>query len=158
MTTAELRKMFPNASDSFIEANKRGYYESIVERHITQKKAQLDDEQLQLNKDNNKLQDSIVKCNQTSALGSPVKGKEKSMGGLQERVRIKFTGHRVRPTDPDNFAGSIKDCLDFLHRSQLIEGDEPWKIILETDQVKVKHYEDEKTEIEIKYPIDYFNK
>lgn len=158
MTIAELRKMFPNASESFLEANKRGYYESIVERRITQKKTQLDNERLQCNKDNDQLQNPVVECNKTATLGSSTKGKEKSMGGLPQRVRIKFTGYRVRPTDPDNFAGSIKDCLDFLHRSKLIEGDEPWKIILETDQIKVKHYEDEKTEIEIKYPIDYFNK
>ena len=154
MTEAELRKMFPNASDGFLKANHGSFYENILEKRIAQKKYKLKDE---LNKDNYKLQDSIVKCNQTSALGSPVKGKEKSMGGLQERVRIKFTGHRVKPLDPDNFAGSVKDCLDFLHRSGIIEGDEPWKIILETDQEKVKHYEEEKTEIEIQYPIDYFN-
>lgn len=154
MTEAELRKMFPNASSGFLNANHGSFYENIVERRIMQKKCELKDE---LNKDNYKLQDSFVECNKASALGSPTKGKKESMGGLQERVRIKFTGHRVKPLDPDNFAGSIKDCLDFLHRSGIIEGDEPWKIILETDQEKVKHYEEEKTEIEIQYPIDYFN-
>jgi hypothetical protein len=154
MTEAELRKMFPNASGGFLKANHGSIYENLVGRRITQKKHELKDE---FNKDNYKLQDSFVECNKASALGSPAKGKKDSMGGLQERVRIKFTGHRVKPLDPDNFAGSVKDCLDFLHRSGIIEGDEPWKIILETDQKKVKHYEEEKTEIEIQYPIDYFN-
>ena len=58
----------------------------------------------------------------------------------------------MRPLDPDNFAGSVKNCLDFLHRSKLIEGDEPWRIILETDQIKVAHFADEKTIIEVTYP------
>ena len=68
------------------------------------------------------------------------------------RVRVRFTGYRVRPIDPDGFSGSCKGILDFLHRSGLIEGDEPWRIIFETDQVRVKHFTEEKTEIVIDYP------
>lgn len=82
---------------------------------------------------------------QTPALGGTTQGKEKGM----ERVRVRFTGYRCRPLDPDNFAGSVKDCLDFLRHARLIDGDEPWRIILETEQVKVGKRSEEKTTIEI---------
>jgi hypothetical protein len=65
------------------------------------------------------------------------------------RVSVRFVGFRVRPLDPDNFAASIKDLLDGLRHAGIIAGDEPWKIILETEQVRVAHFEDERTEIEI---------
>lgn len=68
------------------------------------------------------------------------------------RVRVRFTGYRVRPLDPDNFAASCKDGLDFLRHSHLIEGDEPWRIILETEQVKVRSFKEEKTVIEVEMP------
>ena len=86
--------------------------------------------------------------NQTPALGNTVSGKENSVG----RTRIRFTGYRVRPLDPDNFAGSVKDLLDGLRHAQLIHGDEPWRIILETDQVKVDTFAQEKTVITIETP------
>lgn len=68
------------------------------------------------------------------------------------RVRIRFTGYRCRPLDPDNFAGGCKNGIDALRKFGLIEGDEPWRIIFETEQFKVRHYKDEKTVIEIEYP------
>ena len=68
------------------------------------------------------------------------------------RVVVRFTGYRVKPLDPDNFAGSVKDLLDGLRHASLIKGDEWWRIKLETDQVKVAHFTDECTHIEIEYP------
>ena len=65
------------------------------------------------------------------------------------RTRIRFTGYRTRPLDPDNFAGSCKDLLDGLRHAHLIPGDEWWRITLETSQVKVKSYSEEFTLIEI---------
>ena len=65
------------------------------------------------------------------------------------RVRVRFTGYRVKPLDPDNFAGSVKDLLDGLRHASLLQGDEPWRIVLETEQVKVRSYAEEKTVIEI---------
>lgn len=76
-------------------------------------------------------------------------GEKESLG----RVRVRFTGYRVRPLDPDNFAGSCKDLLDGLRHAHLIRGDEPWRIIFETEQFKVKHFSKERTEIEITYPL-----
>jgi hypothetical protein len=94
------------------------------------------------------VSDSEPQHHETPALGSPNAGETKSFC----RTRIRFTGYRVRPLDPDNFAGSVKDLLDGLRYADLIGGDEPWRIILETEQEKVKSYADEKTVIEIEYP------
>jgi hypothetical protein len=72
--------------------------------------------------------------------------------GSLPRVTICFTGFRVRPLDPDNFAGSIKDLLDGCRHAGLIHGDEPWRIILKTEQEKVKTFAEERTEITIETP------
>lgn len=67
-------------------------------------------------------------------------------------VTVRFIGYRVRPLDPDNFAGSVKDLLDGLRHAALIPGDEPWRIRLETEQVCVRTYAQERTVIEIETP------
>lgn len=87
----------------------------------------------------------VPERDQTAALVTTVPGEEKGV----ERVRVRFIGFRVRPLDPDNFSGSCKDCIDFLRHAHLIPGDEPWRIILETEQVRVKTFREEKTVIEI---------
>ncbi len=92
-----------------------------------------------------KIQDDQLKRDKAKSLGRSIQGKE----GSVERTRVRFTGYRVRPLDPDNFAGSVKDLLDGLRHAELILGDEPWRIILETEQVKVASFEEEKTVIEI---------
>lgn len=88
------------------------------------------------------------KRNKASALGSAIQREMCS----NERTRIRFTGRRVRPLDPDNFAGGVKDLLDGLRHSGIISGDEPWKIILETNQEKVNHFYEEETIIQIITP------
>lgn len=87
----------------------------------------------------------IPERDQAPALDSSDAGKAQSVG----RVTVRFTGYRVRPLDPDNFAGSVKDLLDGLRHASIIPGDEPWRIKLETEQVKVGNYKDERTVIEI---------
>lgn len=109
-----IKRLFPNASRSVLEAN-------------------------------GCLRDTEPKCNQTPALGRTAPRKEEGT----ERITVRFTGFRVRPLDPDNFAGSVKDLLDGLRHACLIPGDEPWRIKLETGQEKVGSYKDQKTEIEI---------
>lgn len=97
---------------------------------------------------NRPVPDPKPECNEAPKLAGSVPGKEKGVG----RVTVRFTGFRVQPLDPDNFAGSVKDLLDGLRHAGLIHGDEYWRIRLETDQVKVGHYADERTEIEIIQP------
>jgi|ERR1041385_1944557 hypothetical protein len=94
------------------------------------------------------LQSTEPQRNQTPALGGANGRKEES----PERVTVRFIGYRCRPLDPDNFAGGCKDLLDALRHAHLIKGDEPWKIIFQTEQIKVSHKTYEKTEIEIRYP------
>ena len=79
------------------------------------------------------------------ALGRPIQGEASRI----PRIIVRFAGYRVKPLDPDNYAGSVKDLLDGLRHAGLIPGDEPWRITLETEQEKVAHYADEKTVIEI---------
>lgn len=94
------------------------------------------------------LCDAKPECNKAPALGGAIHGEEKSL----QRIAVCFTGFRVRPLDPDNFAGGCKDLLDGLRHSGLIPGDEPWKIDFQTRQEKVAHYKDQRTVIEITYP------
>ncbi len=79
------------------------------------------------------------------ALGKAVPGKTEGPA----RVTVRFVGYRVRPLDPDNFAGSVKDLLDGLRRAGLIHEDTPEAISLQTEQVRVKTFTEEKTVIEI---------
>jgi hypothetical protein len=65
------------------------------------------------------------------------------------RVTVRFIGYRVRPLDPDNFAGSCKDLLDGLRHAGILLGDEPWRVIFETAQEKVASFKEERTLIEI---------
>jgi hypothetical protein len=94
------------------------------------------------------LPNTVPECNTPPALAQPRKRKAKSVA----RTRVRFTGYRVRPLDPDNFAGSVKDLLDGLRHAHLIEGDEPWRIDFETAQKKVKSFKEEKTVIDIETP------
>lgn len=91
------------------------------------------------------LPNSLPQPDQKTALGAPVQGKAEGF----QRTLVRFVGYRVRPLDPDNFAGSVKDLLDGLRHAGLLSGDEPWRIRLETEQVKVGTYAEERTEIEI---------
>ena len=65
---------------------------------------------------------------------------------------VRFTLRRVKLLDVDAKYGSIKDLLDGLHHAGLVDGDKEGQVRLEVDQVKVAHYADETTEIEIVIP------
>ena len=97
------------------------------------------------NQNNRKISNAKPEQNQAAALGGAIQREAKGV----QRTIVRFVGHRVRPLDPDNFAGSVKDLLDGLRHANLISGDDPWRIKLETEQVQVNHYDEERTEIEI---------
>ncbi len=134
-TNVALKAMFPRCSQSFIEANT----EKPVQVNVERKKANYETNHQR------KIQDSEPQPHAANALDGVATGEK----GGDTRVRVRFTGHRVRPLDPDNFAGSCKDLLDGLRHSGLLAGDEPWRIIFETAQEKVKSYAEERTVIEI---------
>lgn len=120
MTRNEFTRIFPNASPDAVLAN-----------------CEPDDHR--------SVPDAEPKRNKAPALDRTDARKEESV----QRPTVRFTGYRVRPLDPDNFAGSVKDLLDGLRHSSLVKGDEWWRIRLETAQVKVRSYKEEKTVIEI---------
>ncbi len=95
--------------------------------------------------DHREVSNPVPQHHKTSTLDSADAGKTKGF----RRTLVRFTGYRVRPLDPDNFAGSCKDLLDGLRHSQLIHGDEWWRITLQMRQEKVKSYAEERTVIEI---------
>lgn len=97
---------------------------------------------------NGALPNAEPKQDQAAALGATIQRKTEST----QRAVVRFTGYRVRPLDPDNFAGSVKDLLDGLRHAQIISGDEPWRIRLETEQIKVGSYKEERTEVEVWQP------
>jgi hypothetical protein len=97
---------------------------------------------------NVELRDPEPEPHDPPALVRAVKGKEEGLG----RIVIRFKGYRVRPLDPDNFAGGCKGLLDGLRHAHLIRGDEPWRIIFQTEQERVQTFGEERTEITIDYP------
>lgn len=96
---------------------------------------------------NTGLQGSIPECHKAAALGGTVQRKTESTG----RIVVSFIGFRVRPLDPDNFAGGCKDLLDGLRKSDLLPDDSPTVIDFHTAQQKVAHRSEEKTVIELEY-------
>lgn len=88
---------------------------------------------------------TLTQRNEATALDGSDAGEAQGL----RRTRIRFTGYRVRPLDPDNFAGSVKDLLDGLRHAKIISGDEFWRITLETTQKKVRSFAEEKTLIEV---------
>jgi hypothetical protein len=97
---------------------------------------------------NIEIRDPELKPHDPPALVRAVEGKEEGLG----RVVVCFKGYRVRPLDPDNFAGGCKGLLDGLRHAHLVGGDEPWRIIFQTEQERVQTFSEERTEITIDYP------
>lgn len=133
MNPHQIKRLFPNASASLLKAN-AGDYGASQPLHDHSTRPQLPNSQ--------------PKPNQGRALG----GQLQKQAGSVPRIVVRFTGYRVRPLDPDNFAGSVKELLDGLRHAHILDGDEPWRIKLETDQVKVAHFKEEKTVIEVEMP------
>ena len=123
MNSIRLKARFPYASAAFIAKNSTN--ETPQARTL--------------------LPDPKPKPDASPTLEGTGTGKEKGV----RRTLVRFIGYRVRPLDPDNFAGSVKDVLDGLRHAGLIPGDEPWKIRLATEQVRVGKFSEERTEIEI---------
>jgi len=94
------------------------------------------------------LPDTQLELNTPAALV----GMEERERPSTDRIAVRFVGYRVKTLDPDNFAGSVKDLLDGLRHAGLIPEDTASAITLETEQIKVSKYKEEKTRIVISYP------
>jgi hypothetical protein len=64
---------------------------------------------------------------------------------------VRFILLRTRLLDVDAKYGSVKDLLDGLQHAGLIHGDKEGQIHLKVDQIRVPHFKDELTIIEIDY-------
>ena len=93
------------------------------------------------------VQRSEPQRDQAAALGASRQREEKGV----ERTVVRFIGYRLRPLDPDNFAGGCKDLLDGLRHAGLLHGDEPWRIKFQTEQIKVSSRSEERTVVQIEY-------
>lgn len=90
------------------------------------------------------LQDA-KQCQCPIALESDSKGEAQST----RCPHVRFTLCRVKLLDVDAKYHSCKDLIDGLQHAGLISGDREGEITLEVNQVKVAHYEDEQTVVEI---------
>ncbi|SRR5260221_2964334 len=68
------------------------------------------------------------------------------------RIIIRITDRRIRPLDPDRFAGGVHTLLDGLRHSKLIPEDNPFAIKLELESEEVSRRKEEGTFIDIIYP------
>lgn len=124
-------RIFPNASKSVIEANAHDYGPGTQEPEADPA-----------------LQDPKPERNQAPALDRSDAGEKESLG----RITVRFTLFRVKLLDPDNAAGSVKDCLDGCRQAGLIPDDQWHQIKLEIEQSRVLTYKSEKTDLEIIWP------
>jgi hypothetical protein len=95
------------------------------------------------------IQPTVSQSSAKDALGSSVQRKEESLG----RVTLSFRGYFVRLKDPDNFAGSLKNCVDAIRRCGLVDDDSPDKIKLICEQERVDHYAQERIELRMTWPF-----
>ncbi len=77
-------------------------------------------------------------------------GKREAQG--TRRIALSFTLRRVRLLDPCAKYGSCKAIIDGLRYAGLIHNDREEDIILEVNQEKVHHFQDEETILTITYP------
>ena len=120
MHEADIRRLFPHASRSLLEANARRIPDAEPAKPA-RKVGALD----------------VADEGEAPRTGCPA---------------VRFTLFRVNLLDVDAKHGSCKDLLDALRYAGAIYGDREGEITLEVEQVKVRHYAEEKTEIEVIYP------
>ena len=82
------------------------------------------------------------------ALAADSKGEAQGTG----RPHVSFTLRRVHLLDWDGKYGVLKDLLDGLVTCGLLPGDREDQITGTCQQIKVAHFADEKTIIEVTYP------
>ncbi len=124
MNPDDIKRLFPNASASLIEANSRAEIPDTEQRERPK---------------------TLARRGGGKAPGAS------SISQSSTRIlpKILFILRRVRLLDCDAAYGSVKDVLDCCWRSGLVDGDRPDQISLEVRQEKVRHKKDEETLIEI---------
>jgi hypothetical protein len=95
----------------------------------------------------NRLRPAQPQQTSRSALVDSLPGKAENHGRIILRYRI----FRVRFLDQDNLNGSTKPVTDCLVQVGLIPSDDSQTIEVAVTQERVRHYGEERTEIEICY-------
>lgn len=83
-----------------------------------------------------------------AAKHAPVCEKE-GEGPCLRRHRVRFVSRRVSLLDRDNFTGGLKHTIDGLRHAGLIPEDTARAIRIEAFQIKVEHFSQEATIVEI---------
>jgi hypothetical protein len=100
------------------------------------------------------IQNPVIKPDTALALGKAIQQPATHMDDPNERIRIHVTGLRVRPIDPDNFAGGCKALIDGIVASGIIARDNWQTIEVSFSQEKVSTWLREGTLVEIEFPLD----
>jgi hypothetical protein len=83
------------------------------------------------------------------ALVDPVARKAQGAG----RALVRYRVYRVQLLDEhDNLAGGLKTLTDCLCQAGIIAGDDPASVWIQTSQIKVEHFSEQRTEIDISWP------
>jgi hypothetical protein len=127
----QLLRLFPNASQSVLDANKSDYGSGKPENSTP-----LD----------SRVAASKPECLPDQAL-ELVHPSQKDVG---KRIIVRITCRRVHLQDPDN--GLFKPLVDQIRYAKLIPEDDHGTIKLETEQIRVGTRKEEGTEVEIIYP------
>ena len=96
---------------------------------------------------NARLPHAVTKHSPKQTLEPLRKGKETR----SKVTRIRITRYSTRPLDCDNFAGGCKPIIDQLRYAKLITNDSPEDVEIQFSQVKLKHKDKQRTEIEINF-------
>lgn len=125
MTSREIKRRLPNASEAFIKRNAEDYPAALPTQHKEPVKG--------------------------SALERVPKRAKKGSDGPIERIGLRFCVWAVRPADPDGW--DFKEIIDALVGAKVLDGDEWDKFyIAGVYSEKVYSKDEERTEISIIYP------
>jgi len=98
------------------------------------------------------VQNPIGKSDSTVALEQEIRQQNSKLDPPLRSYRVKVTGLRVRPIDPDNFCAGCKGLVDGIVESRIIPRDDWETTTIECAQLRVKTWDDECTLIEIELP------
>lgn len=131
MNPDEIKRLFPNASKSLVEANAGN---PLIQKQEERPRSQAGDPTSGRSK--------LERCSPTTAVGQ-----SKAKRGDSPRLLVRVTSVRRRLIDEDNLCE--KYVLDCCRYAGLIPGDSPSEVRIETRQRKAAKGEDEVTVVEI---------
>lgn len=158
MTRNELLRRFPNASPATIQANEDvatvercGSSLSDFSKLTTADKDALYKKGIAVIYGQNNARAELP-ATKPVKLAPTLAGKSGGKTSSAGRPHCRITQCRVKLLDVDSKWSAVKDLLDALVACGALPGDREDQITLEVQQVKVAHFAEEKTLIEITFP------